>query len=249
MNRTIPLAASALALALGGAWLLGADNGPRAPETALPFAANAQDSGAAAETATEEETAAETESADTDAAAEDGSTGIAEMTLGAEDAPVEIIEYASFTCPHCASFHTGPYKQLKEDYIDTGKVKFIFREVYFDKFGLWASAIARCGGEEKFFGITDLMFKSQKDWARAGSELEIVEELRKIGRLSGMQSEKIESCLQDADKLRALVGWYQQNAEEHGIEATPSFVINGEMHRNMSYEAMAELIDAELGEE
>ena len=83
---------------------------------------------------------------------------IQDMALGAEDAPVTIIEYASYTCPHCATFHAGPYKQLKADYIDTGKVRFIFREVYFDKYGLWASMIARCGGPEKFFGISDLIF-------------------------------------------------------------------------------------------
>ena len=86
---------------------------------------------------------------------------IADMMQGSSDAKVEIIEYASYTCPHCASFHAGPYKDLKKDYVDTGKVKFVFREVYFDRFGLWASMIARCAGPDRFFGMTDLLFKEQ----------------------------------------------------------------------------------------
>lgn len=102
-------------------------------------------------------------------AAEDPQIEIVEMVQGAENAPVTVMEYASFTCPHCANFHEGPYKQLKADYIDTGKVKFVFREVYFDKYGVWASMIARCAGPEKFFGITELMFKGQSEWARAGA--------------------------------------------------------------------------------
>ncbi|GAB5434230.1 MAG: hypothetical protein EpisKO_36000 [Epibacterium sp.] len=105
---------------------------------------------------------------------------IMEMVQGAEDAPVTLIEYSSYTCPHCANFHADAYKKLKAEYIDTGKVKLVYREVYFDRFGLWASMVARCGGEEKFFGITDLIFKQQAEWTRAGGPAEMVEELKKI---------------------------------------------------------------------
>ena len=96
-----------------------------------------------------------------------------------------VVEYASFTCPHCATFHNDTFKKLKADYIDSGKVKFIYREVYFDRYGLWASMVARCGGQEKFFGIADLIYKSQSEWTRAGEPAAIVDELRKIGRLAG----------------------------------------------------------------
>ena len=75
---------------------------------------------------------------------------IPDMVIGAADAPVEVIEYASYTCPHCASFHANQFPQLKENYIDTGKIRFVYREVYFDRFGLWASMVARCGGQERF---------------------------------------------------------------------------------------------------
>ncbi|MEX0368690.1 MAG: DsbA family protein [Ruegeria sp.] len=172
---------------------------------------------------------------------------IVEMVQGAEDAPVEIVEYASFTCPHCASFHEGPYKQLKKDFIDTGKVKFVYREVYFDRYGLWASMVARCTGPDKFFGLTDLIFKEQSNWARAGGPSEIVAALRKIGLKAGISNEQLDACLQDATRAQTLVAWYQENAERDGINATPSFVMNGKKVDNQSYADFKKLIEAELG--
>ena len=192
-------------------------------EFALPFAANAQ-------------------SSDVDA----GAAEIIDMVQGAEDAPITVIEYASFTCPHCARFHSDVYKLLRKNYIDTGKVKFIFREVYFDKYGMWASMIARCSGPDRFFGMTDLILNSQSTWARAGDDLAIVEALRKIGRLSGMQDAALDSCLQDGEKLRALVGWYKENAQRDGIQSTPSFLIDGQPYKNMDYEEFTKILDEKL---
>lgn len=171
---------------------------------------------------------------------------ITEMVQGSEDAPVTVIEYASYTCPHCATFHAGPYKQLKADYIDTGKIKLIYREVYFDRFGLWASMIARCAGPDRFFGVTDLMYSGQQTWARAGEPTQIVAELRKIGRLAGISDEQMDVCLQDASKAQTLVAWYQVNAEADDITSTPSFVIDGTKYSNMSYEDMSARIETAL---
>lgn len=179
--------------------------------------------------------------------AETDTSTVVEMVLGAEDAPVTIVEYVSFTCPHCATFHEGPFKQLKKDYIDTGKVRFIFREVYFDKYGLWASMVARCAGPEKFFGIADLIFAGQDEWSRAGDASSIVDELRKIGRLAGIDEDKLEACLQDGAKAQNLVAWYQENAKEHDISATPNFIINGKKMDNQSYGDFSAAIEAELG--
>ena len=186
------------------------------------------------------------ETDETQAASIDASS-VVEMVQGAEDAPVEIIEYASYTCPHCAAFHEGPYKQLKKDFIDTGKVKFIYREVYFDRYGLWASTIARCAGPEKFFGITELIFKGQSEWARAGGPTEIAEELRKIGRLAGIDNDQLEACLQDGENAQTLVAWYQENVEKHEVNATPTFIVNGKMVENQPYADFKKLIEAELG--
>ena len=89
-----------------------------------------------------------------------------DVVMGNEDATVTVIEYASFTCPHCASFHRDTWPQFKEAYIDTGKVRFIMREVYFDRFGLWASMTARCGGADAFYPLADVFLKKQHEWAR-----------------------------------------------------------------------------------
>lgn len=172
---------------------------------------------------------------------------ISEMVLGSEDAPLTVIEYASFTCPHCASFHAGAFKELKKAYIDAGKIKFIFREVYFDKYGVWASLIARCAGPEKFFGITDLLLSSQRTWARADSDLASANELRKLARLAGMSEDNVERCLSDEKKIKALVAWYRENATKDKIQSTPSFLIDGELYKNMDYAKFVEILDEKLG--
>ena len=168
---------------------------------------------------------------------------IAEMMQGKQDAPIEMIEYASFTCPHCATFHADVYPKLKLNYIDKGLVKFIYREVYFDKYGMWASMIARCAGADRFFGMTDQIYRKQSNWARAESDVAIVTQLRKIGLLAGLDESQLSSCLQDGVKLRALVEWYSENAKRDEIKSTPTLIINGEKHSNQSYEQLTEILD------
>ena len=172
---------------------------------------------------------------------------IAEMVQGDQDAPIEMIEYASFTCPHCATFHADVYPKLKINYIDKGLVKFIYREVYFDKYGMWASMIARCAGADRFFGMTDQIYRKQSNWARAESDVAIVTQLRKIGLLAGLDESQLSACLQDGVKLRALVEWYSKNAKRDEIKSTPTLIINGEKHSNKSYEQLTEILDEILG--
>ena len=174
-------------------------------------------------------------------------SGIVEMVLGSEDAPVTLIEYASFTCPHCATFHNGPLKQLKAEYVDTGKVKFIYRDVYFDRFGLWAAMVARCE-PSKFFGITDLLYAQQSQWAAGNDPAAIAENLRKIGRVAGLDNGQLEACLADNDNAQALVAWYQANAEADDVNSTPTLVIDGQKHGNMSYAALKDILDGKLGQ-
>tara|TARA_R110002049_G_scaffold217975_2_gene389444 strand:- start:95 stop:703 length:609 start_codon:yes stop_codon:yes gene_type:complete len=171
---------------------------------------------------------------------------IPDMVMGAPDAPVEIIEYASFTCPHCATFHADVLPQLKADYIDTGKVRLVYREVYFDRFGLWASMIARCGGEDRYFGIANLFYEKQREWTASGDPVIIIEELRKLAKISGMTDEGLDVCLSDADKAQRLVGWYQENAERDDVRSTPSFVIDGVNNANIPYARFQEIIDAKV---
>ena len=134
---------------------------------------------------------------------------------------------------------------MKKDYIDTGKINFIYREVYFDGPGVWASLLARCAGPEKFFGITDLLYASQSTWANAGGRdpVAISAELKKIGRLAGMDADTIDACMQDDEQAKKMVEWFKVNSAEHDITGTPSFVINGKTYSNMSYADMKETLD------
>ena len=173
---------------------------------------------------------------------------IIEMTLGADDAPITIIEYASFTCPHCANFHTNVFKDLKADYIDTGKVKFIYREVYFDRFGLWAGMLARCGGEDKYFGFVDLLYNRQREWLAGGAEpATIIANMKKLGRIAGQTDEAMDACMEDQETAQALVEEFQKNATADEINATPTFMIDGEQFSNMAYSKFQEILDEKLG--
>lgn len=172
---------------------------------------------------------------------------VQEMALGDADAPVTVIEYASFTCPHCATFHQTVFQELKENYVDTGKVRFIYRDVYFDRPGLWAAMVARCAGPERFFGLTSELYRQQAQWARQESAADIAQQLRRIGLTAGLEADAIEACLSDEEKARAMTAVWEANAAEHGIRSTPSFVINGTTYSNMSYDDFAALIDDEIG--
>lgn len=171
---------------------------------------------------------------------------VKEMTLGNPDSAVTVMEYASFTCPHCASFHTNTYPELKANYIDTNKINFIYRDVYFDRFGLWASMIARCD-DTKFFGITDMLYKRQAEWSRAGDAPAVVAEMRKIGLLAGLSNEQMDACLNDQAMAEALVARFQETTTKDDVNSTPTLFLNGTKYSNMSYADLSDLIEKELG--
>lgn len=173
---------------------------------------------------------------------------IVDFTLGSPEAPVKITEYASFTCPHCASFHANVWPRLKADYVDTGKVHFTYREVYFDRYGLWAAMVARCGGETRYFGIVEMLYQQQQDWAGTNDPSAAVARLRTIGKTAGLDDATLDACLTNAAKAEAMVAHFETNMQADGIEGTPSFIIDGEKHSNMSYDDMRAIIDAKLAE-
>ena len=174
---------------------------------------------------------------------------IAEMTLGNPESAVTVMEYASFTCPHCAAFHADSFKKLKADYIDTGKINFVYREVYFDRFGLWAGIVARCGegAENRYFGIAEMLYAQQSDWARQDNPADIVESLRKIGKTAGLNDAQLDQCFTDGEKAQAMYALFLKNTEADDINSTPSFIIDGKKYANMPYDEMAALIDKALG--
>jgi protein-disulfide isomerase len=170
------------------------------------------------------------------------------MTMGAPDAPIEVIEYGSFTCPHCADFHADQFQQLKADWIDTGRVRFTFREVYFDRFGLWASMIARCGGEMRFFGIHDMLYEGQAEWIGDQQPQTIADNLKRIGLTAGLDQATLDACLADEAQAEALVAWFQGNAEADGITATPTFLIDGEPYSNMPWTEFEAVLEEKLAD-
>lgn len=180
------------------------------------------------------------------AAAQDAPEILPDIPMGSPDAKVTIIEYGSFTCPHCADFHKTVFGQIRKDYIDTGKVRFIFREVYFDKFGLWAGMMAQCGGAPRYYGIVDMIYDEQRDWFGDGADQTIADNLRKIGLKAGLSQEQLDACLNDQKKAQAMVATYQKHATDDAIDATPSFIINGQKYSNMSYDDFRKIIDAKL---
>ncbi|MEQ9040569.1 MAG: DsbA family protein [Silicimonas sp.] len=185
------------------------------------------------------------------ASAEDIDTSMIEdMSLGNPDAAVTVTEYASFTCPHCARFHAEGFKQLKSDFIDTGKINFVYREVFFDRFGLWAAIVARCGdgAENRYFGIADMIYAQQGTWARQENPADIVESLRKIGKTAGLTDAQLDQCFTDGDKAQAMYARWLKQSKEDDISSTPSFVIDGKKYSNMPYDEMKSIIDAALGE-
>lgn len=172
---------------------------------------------------------------------------VPDMVLGDADAPIEVIEYASLTCPHCATFHENTLPQIKENYIEPGHVRFVHREVYFDRYGLWAAMLARCGGSEsRYFGLLDVIYAEQEDWATRSEPADVAEALRAIGQQAGLSGDRLDECFADGEQAQAMVAAYEHYAELHDVTATPSFVIDGEKFSNMSYADFADVLDARL---
>lgn len=169
-----------------------------------------------------------------------------DLFIGSETAPVTMIEYASFTCSHCAAFHKDVFPTLKSEYIDTGKVRFAQRDVYFDDVGLWAGILARCAPDDKFYAVAGVMFDSQKDWLGAKTGDELAANLRKIGATAGMTNEQMDACWADQKKVESLVATFQQNAVADKIQGTPTFIINGETFQNAPWPEMKAKIDEKL---
>jgi protein-disulfide isomerase len=153
-----------------------------------------------------------------------------DMVIGAPNAPVTIIEYASLTCPHCASFHTGSLPQIKEQYIDQGLVKFVYRDFPLDRAALWASMLARCAGPERYFGFLDVLFRQQSTWARGNDPQAIQDNLKRLARLGGFSDATFDACLKDKAVETAVLDQSLKGEREFKISSTPTLIINGTKH-------------------
>jgi protein-disulfide isomerase len=148
-----------------------------------------------------------------------------DLVLGSADAPVTIIEYASMTCPHCANFHKSTYAALKTKYIDTGKVRFIFREFPLDELAVAASMLARCAGGEKAMALIDVLFASQDKWAVRNP----VPVLQQIARQAGFTQKSFEECLSNQKLHDDILAMRERGSKDYKVESTPTLFVNGKM--------------------
>jgi protein-disulfide isomerase len=161
--------------------------------------------------------------------------------LGDLKAPITIIEYASLTCGHCASFHVTVLPGLKTKWIDTGKAKLIYRDFPLDQVAAKAAQIAECSGKDKYFAVLDMMFQSQLKWAGQNVQ-DPVAELAKMLRIGGMGAAEIDTCLKNETIANAVVADLK-GGEKLGVNSTPTIFINGNMFKGAR---SSELIDAEI---
>lgn len=166
-----------------------------------------------------------------------------DMVLGKEDAPVTIVEYASMTCSHCATFAVGTFPTIKEKYIDTGKVRFILREFPFDPRAEAGFMLARCAGD-KYFAMVDVLFNQQGQWAPVADAKTA---LLQISKLAGFSQEEFEKCLTDQKLLENIRAVQARGANEFSVDSTPTFFINGGKYAGaLSVDAMSAIIDQYL---
>jgi protein-disulfide isomerase len=165
---------------------------------------------------------------------------LAEGAIGDEKAPVTIVEYASLTCPHCADFTTNTFDAFKAKYIDTGKVRYIYRDFPLDQVSIRAAMMVRCAGPEHFYGLLAALFKSQETWAAAKDP---IEELAKYGRLAGLSKEQFDACMANKDLLDGIVKVELDAQEQLKVSATPTFIVNGIKHEgNKSLEEFDKIL-------
>jgi protein-disulfide isomerase len=175
--------------------------------------------------------ATDTDAGSGDAADIDTPGALGDRVLGAAEAPVTVIEYASMTCPHCASFHTGTFAELKAKYIDTGKVRFIFREYPLDDVALFAAMLARCADESRFYPLIEVLFEQQGVWASAQDP---VGELFKIARLAGFTEASFNACRDNEDVARGIRASHERASTEFGVRGTPTIFLDGERMSGIS---------------
>jgi len=169
---------------------------------------------------------------------------LGEKVIGSADAPVTIIEYSSLTCGHCANFHNTTYLELKKKYIDTGKVRLIFREFPFDTVAAAGFMLARCAPEDKYFNVLALMFAQQRNWAFTKDPYNA---LLNLGKQIGFTEDGVKACLTNQEILDGVSEVRDHGAQKLGVDSTPTFFINGEkVSGALSLEEFSKYVDKNL---
>lgn len=171
---------------------------------------------------------------------------LGDMVLGAANSPVTVVEYASMTCGHCAEFHKTVFPKLKSEYIDTNKIRFIFREFPLDIKAAAGSMLARCVGKDdpkKYHAVVDILFASQNDWVLKDTS----EQLRRVAKQAGMSDDAFNACLSNQSMLDAMKKGQDYAFEKLKVDSTPTLFVNGtRLKGGASFEDFKKLIDPNL---
>lgn len=167
-----------------------------------------------------------------------------DVVVGDKDADVLIVEYASMTCGHCANFHKDVYPKLKEEYIDTGKVAFVFRHMPWGNLALAVSKITECAGEQSRDKFVSAFFNTQNDWLRSKDPLASIAQIAKLG---GMDKGQVDTCLLNAELHERIIKQKEHGMGQLAIESTPTVFINDErIVGTRSYETYKKMIEEKL---
>ena len=176
---------------------------------------------------------------------ESSAAEVGERSIGDPEAPVTIIEYSSLTCPHCASFHNDVLPDLKEQYIETGKVRMVFRDFPLNEPAVDAAILAHCAGPDRYVGFLDVLFQTQASWASAANPRDA---LKQLGKLGGLSDSEMDACFNDETMVDGVLQSRLVGQNEHQVQSTPTFVINGETYAgSRPIEEFADIIDPLVG--
>jgi len=165
--------------------------------------------------------------------------GLEERTLGPENAPVTLVEYASMTCPHCAAFHNDVVPVLKSRYVDQGRMRLIFRAFPLNPLDSGVAMLARCSPAERFFSVIEVYFQQQRTWLSGNDP---VAGILAIARQVGFTQETFETCLRNQGLLDSIQAVRDAGAQRFGINSTPTLFINGQMFRGALSIAQVEAV-------
>ena len=168
------------------------------------------------------------------------------ILYGDPNAPVEIVEYASLTCPHCAHFANDILPAIKEKYVDTGKVKISYRNFIMNQVDLAASTVARCGDMEMTQKLMAAFFETQGEWAHSQDQRAILDALARTARRAGMSRTEFDRCLANTDMHKHLVEMTQEGVNKFEVNSTPTLFVNGKKLDNYLGETVEAAVEAAL---
>ena len=161
---------------------------------------------------------------------------VGDHSMGSDELNITIVEYASLTCPHCATFHGEVFPRIKSDLIDTGIVRYIFRDFPIDPIAMAGSMIAHCSGDNKYFGVIDVLLKTQDEWLFENENP--YNGLLKVARLAGLSEEDVKMCLNNTDLFNLIENNQKIATTKFGVNGTPSVFVNNKKISTLDYDTI-----------